>query len=105
MWTMQQLVVTPWTATPRDEPDVEWQRLREAVAVVRRDIELMGERTAREVGNASAAIFEAHLLLLDDSFLLDDVRARIENGKSAASAWAESVDGVEGEFLALEDLS
>ena len=32
---------------------------------------------AREVGEAEAAIFDAHLMLLDDADLLDDVHARI----------------------------
>ena len=60
-------------------------------------------RTAREVGEAEAAIFDAHLLLLDDAALLDDVRGRIDGGLSAASAWAAAIADLAAEFAAVPD--
>ncbi len=65
---------------PADEPAVEWRRLGKAIASVRRTISQLRTRTAREVGEAEASIFDAHQLLLDDAALLDDARGRIDDG-------------------------
>src|SRR3954465_3867335 len=57
--------------TPADEPGVEWRRLGTAIAAVRRTISQLRTRTARDVGEAEAAIFDAHQLLIDKAPLLD----------------------------------
>jgi phosphocarrier protein FPr len=84
-------------------PAVEWRRLREALAAVRRDVQRIRARTARDAGDADAAIFDAHLLLLDDADLLDDVRSRIDGGQAAAPAWSAAVTRIAGELAALPD--
>jgi len=89
--------------TPAEEPAVEWRRLGKAVASVRRTISQLRIRTARDVGEAEAAIFDAHQLLLDDAALLDDVRGRIDSGQSAASAWSVAVQNLAAEFAAVTD--
>jgi phosphoenolpyruvate-protein phosphotransferase/dihydroxyacetone kinase phosphotransfer subunit len=88
---------------PAEEPAVEWRRLGKAIASVRRTITQLRTRTAREVGEAEASIFDAHQLLLDDAALLDDVRARIDDGSSAVWAWSTSVDALAAEFAAVPD--
>jgi phosphocarrier protein FPr len=89
--------------TPADEPAVEWRRLGKAVAAVRRTISQLRTRTARDVGEAEAAIFDAHQLLLDDAALLDSARSRIDGGLSAVSAWSAVVQDVAAEFAAVPD--
>ena len=89
--------------TPADEPAVEWRRLSKAIASVRRIISQLRTRTAREVGEAEASIFDAHQLLLDDAALLDDVRGRIDIGQSAVSAWSSAVQKLAAEFSAVPD--
>ena len=71
-----------------DDPAAEWRRLKEAIAAVRRDVQRVRARAVREVGEAEAAIFDAHLLLLDDADLLGDVRLRVDGGQAAAPAWS-----------------
>ena len=88
---------------PADEPAVEWRRLSKAIASVRRIISQLRTRTAREVGEAEASIFDAHQLLLDDAALLDDVRGRIDSGQSAVSAWSAAVQKLAAEFAAVPD--
>ena len=88
---------------PADEPAVEWRRLGKAIASVRRTISQLRTRTAREVGEAEASIFDAHQLLLDDAALLDDVRGRIDSGQSAVSAWSAAVQKLAAEFAAVPD--
>ena len=89
--------------TPADEPAVEWRRVGKAIASVRRTISRLRTRTAREIGEAEAAIFDAHQLLLDDSALLDSVRTRIDGGLSAISAWSAAVQDLAAEFAAVPD--
>lgn len=82
---------------------VEWRRLLEAVASTRREVQRVKAAAAREVGEAEAAIFDAHLMLLDDPDLLAGVRHGIDAGNGAATAWARGVSAVEDELSALAD--
>lgn len=91
---------------PEDAPAsaaTEWRRLREAVAATRRVVQRLRATAAREVGEADAAIFDAHLMLLDDPDVLADVRNAIEAGQGAASAWAGVLAAVERDMTALSD--
>ncbi|AGZ41559.1 phosphoenolpyruvate--protein phosphotransferase [Actinoplanes friuliensis] len=78
-------------------PEAELGRIEEALATVRRDL-----RKIRATGEA-AAIFDAHLLLLDDTVLLDDVRARLAGGLAAPQAWSAATGRIAAEFAALAD--
>jgi multiphosphoryl transfer protein len=89
--------------TPADEPAVEWRRLGKAIAAVRRTISQLRTRTARDVGETEAAIFDAHQLLLDDAALLDSARGRIDGGLSAVSAWSAAVHDLAAQFAAVPD--
>jgi len=95
---------------PVEIPDVaskgaaaEWRRFREALAAVRRDVQQIRARTARDAGDADAAIFDAHLLLLDDPDLLDDVRSRVDGGQAAAPAWSAATTRIAGQLAELPD--
>jgi phosphoenolpyruvate-protein phosphotransferase/dihydroxyacetone kinase phosphotransfer subunit len=85
------------------DPSAEWRRVREAVAHVRREIQRVRARAARDVGEAEARIFDAHLMFIDDAHLLDEAHARVNAGAAAARAWVDAVEGVEAELAALED--
>ncbi|MGA5303929.1 phosphoenolpyruvate--protein phosphotransferase [Nucisporomicrobium flavum] len=90
-----------------DEPyrgaEQERGRIEAATATVRDELRRLRAATAREAGEGHAGIFDAHLLLLDDADLLDDVRARIDDGSPAPRAWADATGRVAAEFDALED--
>jgi phosphocarrier protein FPr len=88
---------------PAQGPAVECRRLEAALAAVRRGLEQLRAGIARDAGAAAAAIFDAHLLLLDDADLLADVRARIDRGDAAPPAWSGATARVAGEFEALPD--
>jgi phosphoenolpyruvate-protein phosphotransferase/dihydroxyacetone kinase phosphotransfer subunit len=97
---------TPTQAIPESEPgdpDTQWRRLRAAIAATRRDLARARARVSRESGETDAAIFDAHLMLLDDADLLADTRSRIDAGTGAARSWHEAVARVEREFLQLDD--
>lgn len=88
---------------PAEDPGTEWRRVGKAVAAVRRTISQLRARTAREVGEAEAAIFDAHQLLLDDTELLDAARKFVDDGTSAPAAWSSAVDRLAAKFAALGD--
>ena len=73
------------TGVEAGDPAVEWGGLTDAIAAVRDSVTRVRARAARDVGEAEAAIFDAHLLLLDDADLLADVRARVDGGEPAAT--------------------
>jgi phosphocarrier protein FPr len=80
-----------------------WRRLREAIAATRRDIARTRAQVAREAGEADAAIFDAHLLLLDDPELLAHAQQLIKQDTGAAHAWDGAVRRVEAELSVLPD--
>ncbi len=91
---------------PDDEPGDEttrWRRLREALAATRRDLARTRARISRETSESDAAIFDAHLMLLDDAELLNRARHGIDSGLGPARAWHDAVSEVEQEFSRLDD--
>ncbi|MGH8777236.1 MAG: phosphoenolpyruvate--protein phosphotransferase [Jiangellaceae bacterium] len=88
---------------PVGDPTTEWRRVRGAVAAVRRETVHTRAQTARELGEAAAGVFDAHLMLLDDSELLDDVRRRIDAGSSAPVAWSEVLAATQADLEGLPD--
>jgi phosphocarrier protein FPr len=90
-------------APPTGDQTAEWRRVRSAVAVVRRETVQTRARTARELGEGEAGVFDAHLMLLDDTEVLDDVRHRIEGGASAPAAWSSAMQVIAADLEALPD--
>jgi phosphoenolpyruvate-protein phosphotransferase/dihydroxyacetone kinase phosphotransfer subunit len=88
--------------TPGDNA-TEWRRVRAAIAEVRREIQRIRATAAREGREGEAGIFDAHLMLIDDIDLLDDVRARIGAGHAAPRAWADAIASIEADFAAVPD--
>ncbi|OBA33235.1 phosphoenolpyruvate--protein phosphotransferase [Gordonia sp. 852002-51296_SCH5728562-b] len=85
-----------------DSADAQSARLRDAIDDVRADIESLRATTAQH-SPADAAIFDAHLVMLDDPDLVAAALERIESGVPASRAWAEAVAAVEAEWRAVDD--
>jgi len=75
----------------------------EALTDVRRDIDRVRAVAARDVGEHEARIFDAHLMLLSDVELLDDVKRRIGDGDGALWAWIGALAVVENQWAELDD--
>lgn len=84
---------------PSRGPAPEWHRIEDALTSVRQDLLRIRAGTTGD----HAGIFDAHLLLLDDTDLLGDVRSRIEGDSPAPRAWAEATARIAAEFDALPD--
>ncbi len=86
-----------------EDPARDWRRLVDAIARSRADIVRARDRVAIEVGDEEAAILDAHVLLLDDAELLNDVETRVRSGQAAASAWSGAIIDVADRLAALPD--
>jgi multiphosphoryl transfer protein len=90
-------------AGPLGTPTEERNRLDAALAAVRTDIGDTRTVAGERAGDAEAGIFDAHLMLLDDTELLDEVAARIAGGEGAVPAWLATITSLADRFRGLED--
>ncbi|HET9323376.1 MAG TPA: phosphoenolpyruvate--protein phosphotransferase [Gaiellaceae bacterium] len=89
---------------PAADPEAEWERLGEARERVREEIRTTRDSVAARAGEYNAAIFDAHLLFLDDDALLGPARRAIfEQGRNAAQAWNEAAEAVAADYRGLDD--
>ncbi len=87
-----------------DDPQAEWQRLQKAIRAAREEIQTLHRQAAAQIGDYEAAIFEAHLLFLDDPALLDAAQERLfEQQVNAEAAWQAEVEAMVARYQALED--
>ncbi|MBD6619072.1 phosphoenolpyruvate--protein phosphotransferase [Komarekiella sp. 'clone 1'] len=97
---------TPITITQCHVEDVEteWQRLQTAIHTAQREIQAVFSQASIQIGDAEAAIFDAHLLFLEDPVLLEAAHQRIlEHHINAEAAWQAVVDEVATSYHTLED--
>jgi phosphotransferase system enzyme I (PtsI) len=82
----------------------ETRRLRAAVRLARMQLLAIRNRAERELGMEHAQIFDAHILMLEDKKLLDDVEAYIRREHSNAE-WAVKVaaDKILGIYAEIKD--
>ncbi|MDZ8235722.1 MAG: phosphoenolpyruvate--protein phosphotransferase [Nostoc sp. ChiQUE01a] len=97
---------TPIAVTEYHVEDVEgeWQRLQAAIHIARQEIQAVFSQASFQIGDAEAAIFDAHLLFLEDPVLLEAAHQRIlEQHINAEAAWQAVVDEVATSYQTLED--
>jgi phosphotransferase system enzyme I (PtsI) len=83
---------------------LEVSRLRQALEASRRQILEIQERIAKEVGPQYARIFDAHLLILEDRWLAEQVTAAVQNQRvNAEFAVQEVLDPVRQALSRVED--
>jgi phosphoenolpyruvate-protein phosphotransferase/dihydroxyacetone kinase phosphotransfer subunit len=86
------------------DPDHEWRVLEAALARVRGDLGAARAAVALRAGEYEAAIFDAHLLFLEDEALLGGARRAIyEQGRNAAQAWDASVREAQAAWQQVDD--
>ncbi len=87
----------------RPADDRESARLHDAIEAAKRAIAQDRETVAARAGQAEAAIFDAHLVLLDDEALLDPAQRAIEAGATAERAFYDAAAEVAGRYRSLEE--
>ncbi|MCZ2201129.1 phosphoenolpyruvate--protein phosphotransferase [Cylindrospermopsis raciborskii] len=84
--------------------EIEWQRLQHAIQRAKQEITMLLSHASVQIGDAEAAIFDAHLLFLADPVMLDGVRRYIiEEKLNAEAAWQAVVEEVTNSYRQLED--
>ncbi len=90
--------------TPAEGSAEDQQRaLDRALAAATEAIGRQREDAAARVGAGRAAIFDAHVLFLQDDALLEPAREAVRSGASAARAWSGSVEAMAETWAALPD--
>jgi len=79
---------------------IERQRLQDALADVRRDIQGLIERSQAK---AIREIFITHQEMLDDPELTDEVDTRLKQGESAEAAWMSVIEAAAKQQESLQD--
>lgn len=90
-----------------EEGEREVTRLAETLAVTRKQIEALRDRISAEAGTGEADIFDAHLLMLEDRSLIDEVQKRMRRTPQRAegafwsvmSRYIESIRRIDDEYL------
>lgn len=77
-----------------EDPERERERLERALKLARAAIASDRRRVAARAGEDAAAIFDAHLALLDDEALLEPARAAIASGASAERAFYDAASAL-----------
>lgn len=86
------------------DPQAEWDGLLAAIRKTRAQIAATHAAVMRRADAYAAAIFEAHLLFLDDEALREPTRRAIFDERlNAAAAWQRSTERMAVEYRALDD--
>ncbi len=87
-----------------ENPDREWEDLLRAKDKTCEAVLQRRQTLKPGLGEARAAIFDAHLLIIRDPALLDRTRQQIfQNGANAAWAWQQSVEEIADAYRQLSD--
>jgi phosphoenolpyruvate-protein phosphotransferase/dihydroxyacetone kinase phosphotransfer subunit len=97
-------VPPPIPQDPADDPDAELERLQQAMEQVEQAIRGRRHQLGQNIGEEQAAIFDAHLLILQDPELCESVQSAIrENHQNAAAAWHAGIQEVANSYQSLPD--
>src|SRR5687768_7452123 len=69
---------------PEEQVAAEVQRFEQALLDTRRDIAQMQEEVSERLGAQEASIFDAHLLVLEDPMLIEEVTRRVQSERLTA---------------------
>jgi phosphocarrier protein FPr len=95
-------IVIPDTAVT--DPDAEVAALHRALAETRADIARSRDAVSARGAGYEAAIFDAHLLFLDDPALVEPAeRAIRDDGRTAARAWSDASSRLRAEWESVDD--
>lgn len=87
-----------------EDPEAEVKRVKEAVEVSKKQLGRLYDKVVREVGEASAAIFEVHQMMLEDEDYLESmenmIRIELVNAEYAAAATGDNFAEM---FAAMDD--
>ena len=78
--------------TPFTNKKTELNNLNDALSAARKELHDLVEQTRKGAGSAESEIFEAHLELLDDADMIEEVQQTIAGEVSATTAWQQVIE-------------
>ena len=103
LWKKEEIVVLK-RAVPDSKLAEEIARFEDALIKTRQEIIHMQNRISKDMGTEHAEIFDAHLLVLEDRMLIEEVITRIKKQKlTAAFIFSEVLKKYVGVFSRIED--
>jgi|SRR5690554_1906275 len=90
------------TLTP-EQLAAEKDRLEQAKTKTKEQLEKIRIQLAEKAGNEEAAIFDAHLMLVDDPMLADAIHEAMDGGKNAEQAVNQAGENFAAMFDAMDD--
>lgn len=97
------LVLTEQVQAGACEDRDQQQAFREAQAVSKAEILALRRKVSLQSGEKTAAVFDAHLMMLEDPVFTDAIIQSIATGTDAVSAVVAAEQTVSAMFLAMED--
>ncbi|WP_315786468.1 phosphoenolpyruvate--protein phosphotransferase [Fischerella sp. JS2] len=87
-----------------DNTHQEWQRLQSALYTAQQEIQTLLSHSSIQIGDAEAAIFDAHLLFLADPTLLEAAQQRIfTQHLNSEAVWQGVINEVASNYHRLDD--
>jgi phosphotransferase system enzyme I (PtsI) len=81
---------------PEGQVDAEVARLEEALIAARQQLQEIQKKVSQDMGDGNAAVFDAHLLVLDDPSLIEETVRRIREERHSAE---HAFDAVASQFV------
>ncbi|MDY6898995.1 MAG: phosphoenolpyruvate--protein phosphotransferase [Cyanobacteriota bacterium] len=104
---LNQLNKTSFVSVQNDcveDVDSEWRKFQNALSVAKQEIQNLQQQTLIQISETEAAIFDTHILFLNDPVIIEAVRQQIVvELKNADFAWQVAIDEVIDNYQKLED--
>ena len=86
-----------------EDPESEKLALKRAIATANEQITDIYEQVSKQSGKGQAAIFRAHLALLNDAEIFQEVSTHVDAGHSAAWSWQHAIERRSMELKQIEN--
>jgi phosphoenolpyruvate-protein phosphotransferase len=80
-----------------------YQKIQAAVSQVKLELEQVRDHTLADIGREEAAIFDAHIMMVEDVSLHGMVKATLDSGKNPEAAWQDACENYAGMLAAIPD--
>lgn len=94
-------IVIPETSVVNKEEAID--KLNKAKETTKEQLLVIKDKVLKDIGQEEAEIFQAHITLLEDEELFEDIIDRINSGKNEAKALKEAVQSYADMFSKLDD--
>ena len=99
----QDLDLTLPAPYPSGDPEAAWRKISTAIDETKQEIEQIREKVTQTAGKEQSAIFDAHLMMVEDRALHNMVRGLLDKGENPEAAWHTAVESFAAKLEHLPD--